>query len=192
MTVYFISRTDDPSQVKIGVTVALDRRLTSIAASFENGIELLAQCPGDARTESAFHALCMEQRQEGEWFENVGPVRDLVRRFAGNVTGRRMWGRPRAVQAADDPIMKDREIAFGALLRLLDTYGRTMLSTAIERAFQDLHAVNPRWTRRRVRSLWERAARRIDLYELRDIEGLLARTEWAEINDVAGKGSRDE
>lgn len=174
MTVYFVCAVDRPEMVKVGYTTELPARLQHISAEFENGIELLATCDGGIETERAFHAMLAESRGEGEWFKRTERLDEIIETFKSNVSGKRIWSRLRAVAAmGTSPIDADKQIAFDLLQQLMSRFGAVHFGIAQGKAFDELHSINPLWTRRRVRAIWEKKTRRIDLFEIRDLEAAL-------------------
>lgn len=175
MTVYFVAPVGDTTKVKIGVTSDLQTRLQSISAEFADGIELIAQCEGGVETERAFHSMLDAHRLEGEWFIRAPEVEVVISAFRQHVTGKRIWSRLRSVEKMDaSPLGEDREIALGLMRQLMGKYGAIPFGVAQRRAFDDLAAINPMWTCRRVRAIWEKSAKRIDHYEIRDLTKALS------------------
>lgn len=172
MTVYFIARTDEPSLVKIGKTDDLDERLTSIAGSFEGGIDLLATVAGDKPVETFLHMLFLAEHVEGEWFQRTPEIDFIIGRFAA--TEKRHFG-PRVQRQLSDEADEDLRIAVDLLrqlLPLLAGFGES-IALAQQRAFKLLHSANPMWCRRRVRALWEGSPSRVAHWEIRNLESAL-------------------
>lgn len=174
MTVYFIRPVGVPDQVKIGFTNDLPRRLQALGTEFANGVELLAQCDGGTDVERAFHETCKADWRHGEWFSLSPLLASLIHAHSHNVAGRRIWGRLRAVKGGDgSPVDQDRQLAKDLLHRLFDRFGLVPIALAQSRAFEILAEINPIWSRRRVRAIWEKSARRIDYFEIRDIQSAI-------------------
>lgn len=170
MTVYFIRAVDDPTKMKVVVTDNLPERLQALSASFENGIELLAQCDGGVEVERAFHQLLRDDWWEDEWFHLNAHAQGVIARFSPMVSGKRIWSRLRTVEALSvSPIDDDKQIAFDLVQRLMGAFGAIHFGVAQTKAHAELKAINPMWTRRRVRAIWEKKARRIDHFEIRDL-----------------------
>lgn len=170
MTVYFVGRQDDPSIVKIGHTDELEDRMVSLSSAYEDGIELLAQCDGGRDVEFFLHQLFIDNRREGEWFEKTAALSFIIDKFKEAVTGRRLFGR--RADHSGDALKEDRRIAaelLQVLMKNLSNVGDT-LAVSQERSFQILSAANAAWTRRRVRAIWERKSRRIEHFEIRNLE----------------------
>lgn len=182
MTVYFICAVGRPEMVKIGYTTGLPARMQNISAEFEGGIELLAHCDGGPETERAFHAMLADSRVEGEWFRRSERLDEIITTFKSNVAGKRIWSRLRAVaELGTSPIDADKQIAFDLLQQLMSKFGAVHFGVAQGKAFDELHAINPLWTRRRVRAIWEKKTRRIDHFEIRDIGTVLSA--WSASSD---------
>lgn len=171
MTVYFVKPIQNDTRVKIGHTDSLEQRLSAVASEVEGGIELIALVEGGVETERAFHTLCAEAWVEGEWYRlNHVKVQSLINAFKDGVTGKRIWGRLRVVEALPiSPLHEDRRQVRDELQRLVDRFGQRPVGNALTMAFDVLSSINPVWTRRRVRALWEMRAHRIDLFEYRDL-----------------------
>lgn len=165
MTVYFVCPAGNPNLVKIGHTKDLEQRLAVLGGAHEGGIELLAQCEGAVDAEAVFHNMFIADRIEGEWFVRTDLLENIIDALSVNVTGRRTFGARKPVVFSGD-----REIAKRLLTDLLsEERAGISLSAARERAFQKLHEINPIWTRRRVRAIWDGEASRIDFFEVRDL-----------------------
>lgn len=172
--IYFVARTANPTLIKIGKTDELDDRLAAIAGSFEAGIDLLATCAGDRQVEAFLHMLFLKEHVEGEWFQRTPAIDFIIERFA--ISDQRHFG-PRPMRHLGDATNEDVRIAAGLLRKLLPALAAFSEGIAIaqERAFELLHAANPLWTRRRVRTLWEAKPVKVAHYEIRDLERELAK-----------------
>ncbi len=73
--VYFIG---SGTAVKIGISVNVVSRLSSLQTASAKPLELLAVVPGGRETESALHSLFVEYWISGEWFRLEGDVKSLV------------------------------------------------------------------------------------------------------------------
>lgn len=185
MTVYFVSPIEKPDQVKIGQTDELEIRLGVIGGSFDEGIELLAQCDGGKEVESIFHQLFVSERIEGEWFAKSERLAALIDTFRDNVSGNRILGKKKVIPFEGvSPVDADRKIAKRLLTDLMSNErAGTSLAASQERAFNVLFDLNEMWTRRRVRAIWEGCPRRIDHFEIRDLLVATGRTLAPELND---------
>jgi hypothetical protein len=163
MPVYFLKAGD---LVKIGHADDVEKRVSNIAASFSIAVELVAQCDGGRETELAFHRLLQDSRSNGEWF-SPSPILDaIIDRFSGEVSGRRFFGgRP---DGSASSASTDQRVARKLMARLF-TDASLSVAKSLEAAFQRLSSHNPEWTRRRVRSIWNMEASRIDFFEIRDL-----------------------
>jgi len=171
MPVYFVSRIDDPSTVKIGHTDDLETRLQVIAGSFPQGIELVGLAAGGRDVEVAFHQAFHAYRVEGEWFKRTIIVESVITSLKDNIYGKRIFRRKEVHGlTGDNPIERDR-IAARLLLQECMSVEKAGVSLASrqEKVFERLHQMNPLWTRRRVRGIWEGAIKRVDFYEIRDL-----------------------
>jgi len=171
VSVYFVKPVGDDTRVKIGHTDNLEQRLNGVASEVAGGIELIAFVAGTVETEKAFHAICTDAWLEGEWYRlNHHTVQSLVQTFKDGVSGKRIWGRLRVVDVLPTSALdEDRNIARSQLKRLVDRFGQQPVGNALSMAFEILSSINPMWTRRRVRTIWESRAKRVDHYEFRDL-----------------------
>lgn len=174
MTVYFVSPVERRDIIKVGVTSDLDRRLLTLGAQVEGGIELLAQLEGGQEIETFIGELLAADWVEGEWFKRSALSDRMIEVFAGGVVGRRVWGRLRAVEGEKSAAAEDRDIARDLLKSVVARIGVLPLGKALSRAHTVLHGINPMWSRRRVQALWAREASRVDHYEIRDLEAAAA------------------
>lgn len=70
--------------------------------------------------------------------------------------------------------MNDIELAGDLLDKVVGYRGkRESISSLIERAYLALSKLSPKWTRRRVKSLWYREVSRIDHREIADMEAII-------------------
>ncbi|MFA7282156.1 MAG: GIY-YIG nuclease family protein [Sterolibacterium sp.] len=171
MSVYFVQPVAERDKVKIGTTVDIDQRLQAISSDFPDGVELIGLADGDATTERAFHRILAAYWLEGEWYAFTPEVAAVLAPFADGVSGKRVWGRFRVIaESGGAPIEEDKRIAFEMLKLLMDKSGAVPIAVAQQNAFNELTAINPMWSRRRVRAIWERTIRRVDHYEIRDMQ----------------------
>lgn len=177
MTVYFITKVDDQSTVKIGTSDDVESRLLTISGQY-GAIELLAQCDGGYEVELAFHRLFSDDWSEGEWF-NRSPMLDaVIAKYASGVTGKRFFGRLRVVAEMEgSPIEKDKAIARSLLKRVMDSFGAEQTGRLLMSAHRVISQINPMWSRRRVRAIWNAEVQRIDYFEIRDLEAAVAAIE---------------
>lgn len=174
MTVYFIAQVDNPAVVKVGTTEALDIRLQSIASSYGQ-IELLAVCDGGLDVEAVFHAMFSDSWVEGEWFRRTELMDAVIAKFETGVSGRRIWGRAKVLEDIDvSPLDTDKKLAKDLLKQLMGLLGFGSTGELLNQAFQILVEVNPVWSHRRVRAIWNTEASRIDHFEIRDLNTALA------------------
>jgi hypothetical protein len=183
MTVYFVRRLNDASQIKIGTSNDLADRLRRLAADFGD-IVLFAQCEGGVETERLYQKAFSNLRVEGEWFRAETDLIDFIGENASSVeliVPRRSdeWKR-RAVSG------ENRDLASAATIMKLyfERFPPTMtMADARENLFTELASINPIWTRRRVRALWEGDARRVDMFEIVDllVAAGVPRSGWADV-----------
>lgn len=170
MTVYFITAERFGDLVKIGHTSDLNTRMAAIAHRFQCPIELLAMCEGGADVENAFHAVFAESLVENEWFSRTKILDTLINRFAGSVTGKRFWGRKKVSDNTDMRHERsDVDIVRGMMADLMANVGGTTVAESLLLSFDILNGLNPAWTLRRVRAIWNSEVNRVDLYEYRDL-----------------------
>lgn len=163
MTVYFLKAGD---LIKIGHADDVEKRVSNIASSFEIAVELVAQCDGGRETELTFHRLLQDSRSNGEWFSPSPMLDTIIDRFSGDVSGRRFFGgRPDGKRSA---ATTDQMLARRLMGRLFTDVSLSV-AKSLEAIFQHLSSHNPEWTRRRVRSIWNMEAARIDFFEMRDL-----------------------
>ncbi|MBZ9600719.1 GIY-YIG nuclease family protein [Phyllobacterium chamaecytisi] len=161
MTVYFAKANN---LVKIGHAEDVQRRLAALAASFIDGIELVAQCDGGKDVEAAFHAMFSDSKVEGEWFANSPLMEATISKLAHNVGERRFFGgQPKLiVRCVEANLAK-------ALINNLFEAGLWSVSKNLEAVYHKLAALNPEWSRRRVRSIWNGETRNINFSEVVDL-----------------------
>lgn len=74
-----------------------------------------------------------------------------------------------------DTEVSDAAYASGLLDDVIGQRGiREPIKSMLERAYRDLSRVNPKWTRRRVRSIWDNEASRIEHREVVEMQALIA------------------
>lgn len=183
MSVYFIRRKDDPSMIKIGSTGDIVQRIGSMTAAL-GPLVLIGTMRGGKAIERSLHALLHAQRREGEWFEVNETVIALMKGI--ELSGRefvptaRSWRSEKAMPS----MATDSDIACYLVDECLKGYPiGTKIAGALEEIFSRLHSVNEAWTRRRVRAMHERVARRIELFEIIDLLRLAGVEEarWADV-----------
>lgn len=180
MTVYFIAKVDDPETVKIGSTEDLDRRLTNLA-TFHGPIELLAQCDGSKDAEHSFHQIFKESWIEGEWYSRSPLLDGVISKLASRVPGRRVWGRLRAIESMGlSPVDQDKVVARDLLKQIMDHFGADTFGSLITSSYEVLSSINPAWTHRRVRAIWNSETSRIDHFEVRDMQVAIQRLRASE------------
>lgn len=170
MTVYFASQIDRPDLIKIGHTDNVTRRMRQLAASFENGIELLATTEGGKEAETTFHRMFSAFRDEGEWFKQ-NPALQAIIAFAAGDAGERTVFRRRLAGAVNSA-ETDCQLAHELVSRLLKASRELSIAGSLEEVFSQLYERNPVWSRRRVRSIWNCETNRIDHYEICDLQAL--------------------
>lgn len=169
MTVYFVARRDDPRMIKIGVSRELGRRLKVISCSAP--IVLIATCDGDKVEERYFQKRFMHLRTEGEWFK----ADDAMMKFiAENATACHVeYGKADVRWHLRKPANRkemDGLIAHVLIKQFVNGLHRTTtLAEALEEIYVRLSQFGDGWTRRRVRSLYEQTAYRVDVYEITDL-----------------------
>lgn len=168
MTVYFITRKDRQDMVKIGYSENLQVRLFAIATSFPEGIELLATVDGGREVEKAFHKAFERCRVEGEWFKRTREI-DLVIRDLGITADFTQTVFTPKTSLKESGSENDQDIARDLLIRIMHASPSITVSQSLANAYDLLSATNPKWTRRRVRAIWERVANRIDHFEVRNL-----------------------
>jgi len=174
MTVYFIRRQGDDTEIKIGTAVMIERRLVTVAASV-GPIELIGHMRGGEAVERLIHSKFALDRVEGEWFRNSEALRDFIRLEAPCDTKlfepkANSW-KKRAVNHSWD---LDQRAAKTVMDALISEFPRDVtITSAHEKIFQRLNERNGVWSRRRVRAIHELAARRIDVFEMIDLLTLL-------------------
>lgn len=176
MTIYFASPVDDPTLIKIGFSDNIAKRLKHLAGSFEKGIKLLATCEGGRDTELVLHNLFKDFRTEGEWFRSNSGLQaliDLRSQVNGEPVEPLIFNR--RPDGSSSNAQSDCELAHGLLGVLLKASDELSIARSLEEVFKSLHEANPVWTRRRVRSIWNKEALRIDHYEICDLRAL---AEW--------------
>lgn len=175
MKVYF-ARPIGGELIKIGFSEDVARRMRTLAISFEEGVEVLATCDGGREVEAAYHCVLANWRHEGEWFRPNECLDAIIAELSKGVAPVVFPRRKRTEVEGESPIDADRRIAKSLLGILLSREpAGTTISMAAERAYETLVEINPLWTRRRIRSIWEAACRRIEFYEIRDLLEALGR-----------------
>lgn len=191
MTVYMIQKSGDETQVKIGTTRNMSARLLQLTGVF-GAIDLIGTMPGDEPVEKMLHRLFDADRVEGEWFKRSEAVDNFV---AENfkVSVKRYVPKQRGWKSSHEEgaVNADKAVAMQLLAKLLSGFPRTMtIAAAIEEVYLQLAEINGAWTRRRVRAMHEGDARRIDLFEVKDMLTLLdiPVAEWGTI--ITSKDNR--
>ncbi len=77
--VYFIRHTRSPNLIKIGHSVDMAKRASSLAVATPHTTELLAYIEGPLAIESGLHSYFAKQRVRGEWFRLRGDLLSLVK-----------------------------------------------------------------------------------------------------------------
>jgi hypothetical protein len=72
--IYFI-KSEKTHEIKIGFTVQLEKRLSSLQTAHPSKLQLLATIPGTYEYEKSLHQRFANFRLNGEWFE---PHPDLL------------------------------------------------------------------------------------------------------------------
>lgn len=171
MTVYFVQRVGDASHIKIGSAANVNKRMGELTPSF-GAIELIGTMPGGAAAERALHRLFAATRREGEWFEADNALREFLGSDDVAKSGKVFEPRSRSWRNAQATSAEEADLATASALldKCFQSYPATMsIGAAIEAIFQDLSKANPAWTRRRIRSIREHKAGRIDLFEVVDL-----------------------
>lgn len=184
MVVYFARKVSEPDQIKIGTANKIATRVNAIACAV-GPMHLFASMPGGVAVERTIQKKFADLRIEGEWFRSSLELESYIQTSADSedrVFGDRTqkWA-PKAVQ----PLARretDARIAVKLLHLMFEKYPRQIsVARCLELAYQELHAVNNGWSRRRVRAIHELRGLRTDLFEIVDMLTLLEipRVEWA-------------
>lgn len=183
MTVYFVRRANDHSQIKIGHSSNYESRIKQLTSAFGD-LELFALVNGGPETEQIYHKAFAHLNVEGEWFRAERSLLDFIEATA--TPSSRIYAAHKArwkENAADSPSAMDAVKAADILEFCMKCFasGKTV-AQAHELVFSELNRVNGVWTRRRVRSIYEGTARRIDAFEMVDLLTVagIARHQWAE------------
>jgi hypothetical protein len=171
MTVYFVQRVGDASHVKIGSAANVEKRMGELTPSF-GAIELVGTMPGSAATERVLHRLFATSRREGEWFAADEALLEFIASDDVEKSGKVFEPRSRSWRNAQATSSQDADLSTASALldKCFQSYPATMsIGAAIEAIFQDLSKANRAWTRRRIRSIREQKAGRIDLFEVVDL-----------------------
>ena len=183
MTVYFARPLNNPSEIKIGSTERLADRMNNLAAQF-GPLELVAKLSGGSVMERLLHDRFSVSRLEGEWFSATDEIMDFIATQAtavGEVYEPKQRGQRPADRAKGT--VRDQIVAGNLLVLLTDQYPPSVLrAQAQEEVFKRLREKNSSWTRRRVRSIAERRARRVEMTEVIDLLEVaeVPRAEWAD------------
>jgi len=79
MTVYFITRRNDPDKlIKIGVSVNVQRRVYNMTTAHPEGFDILAVIDGGKETESYLHERFSRDRVLREWFKPTDGLYRLI------------------------------------------------------------------------------------------------------------------
>jgi hypothetical protein len=181
MTVYFVKRHGDDSQIKIGTARDVDQRVRGLTSSL-GAVELMGVMTGDASLERLLHYRFHADRVEGEWFKFSDDLKafyelEVEKRFRLYEPKQASW----KVAHAANAIQLDQAVAYGILERCLAPYSvSTGMGAALEKVYLALSERNAFWSRRRVRAIHEMKARRIDLFEVMDLLTLanIEKREW--------------
>ncbi|WP_313030430.1 GIY-YIG nuclease family protein [Brucella sp.] len=178
MTVYFITRKDRQDMVKIGYSDNLTVRLWALAASFPEGIELLATAEGGREVEKVFHKLFDICRVEGEWFKRT---RELDKAIAGLGISPEFPQKdfvPKTITEGNGT-ENDQEIARNLLITIMQSTPSISVGKSLYDAYEYLSAVNPQWSQRRVRAIFHREANSIQHFEVRNLKEVLGNIQLA-------------
>jgi hypothetical protein len=170
MPVYFVRRTSQPDEVKIGFTANLRDRMGTLAAQY-GPIELVATMSGNETMERLIHERFGLKRLEGEWFYFPGEIAQFIEKD-GMPVGSIFEPRSRGWKEVGGAIgtLRDQVVASNLVTILMDKYPASVRRTeAQEAVFKILSADNRAWSRRRVRAIYERQALRIELFEVLDL-----------------------
>lgn len=180
MTVYFVAMKANPAMVKIGSSKDMDRRLRAISVA--TPIILFATCDGDCVEERYFQKKFADLRVEGEWFK---PNDGMLNFIAANTEPCHVeYGKSETrwtLRKPDGRKHLDGLVAHKLMQMVVSSYSRDItVGRALEKIYLSLEQLGEGWTRRRVRSLHEQAALRVDAYELIDLLKLsgMSEQEW--------------
>lgn len=183
MTIYFVRQRDNPNLVKIGKTKELPRRMQHLASA--TPIVLFATSEGYSLEERYLLKKFAHLRSEGEWFNADESMLQFIEQNAEacNVE----YGKAETrwtLRKPDHRKDTDALVISFLMKRMIDAYPRGhTLNRILEEIYLSLAKVGDGWTRRRVRSLHEQTAHRIDAYELIDflkVSGL-PEDEWMRV-----------
>lgn len=188
MTVYFARKVSDPTEIKIGTANNLETRLGAVARAV-GPIHLVGSMPGGVATEREIQVRFSHLRIEGEWFRSSEELETYIQ-IAAKAEDRKFGLRSKVwTTKAVQPLARretDAKVALLLLDMMFDRYPRqTSVTRCLELAYEELHAVNEGWSRRRVRSIRELRGLRTDLFEIVDMLTILniPRLEWADWMD---------
>lgn len=179
--IYFASQKSDPALVKIGMTNDIARRMRQISAV--TPVVLFATCEGDRIEERYFLKKFADRRVEGEWFHSDASMMKFIMEnstpcsVAYDKSGTRWSLRKPTSRKSLDGL-----VAYKLVKMVTDSYPRSMqLGKALEQLYVSLSERGDGWSRRRVRSIYEQTAFRVDLYEIVDLLELsgLPEAQWA-------------
>lgn len=180
MTVYFVAMKADPGLVKIGSSKDMLRRLRAISVA--TPIVLFATCDGDSVEERYFQKKFAGLRVEGEWFR---ADEEMLNFIAANTEPCHVeYGKSDTrwtLRKPDGRKHLDGLVAHKLMQMTVASYSRDVtVGRALEHIYLSLSELGEGWTRRRVRSLHEQAALRVDAYELIDLLKLsgMPEQEW--------------
>jgi len=185
MTVYFVRKIDAPTEIKIGTATNVVNRLTAIARAV-GPIHYFASMPGGVTTERKVQLRFAHLRTEGEWFTASHDLEAYISLVADKEDAEFRFTPKTWTTKAVHPVARreeDARRAFALLQQIFERYPRqTPIGDCVEKAFQELHLMNPAWSRRRVRALHELRGLRVDLFEIIDMLTLLniPRDRWAD------------
>jgi hypothetical protein len=181
--IYFVRQQDNPSLVKVGKTQDLPRRMHHLAAA--SAIVLFATCEGDSLEERYFLKKFAHLRSEGEWFNSDEAMLQFISQNADSChveygKSETRW----TLRKPDNRKHQDAIVIAILIKRMVDAYPRGFtLSRILEEIYLSLAKIGDGWTRRRVRSLYDQTAHRIDAYELIDFLKIsdLPEDEWIRV-----------
>lgn len=179
MAVYVVKlmgESDD--QLKVGYSKDVRKRMRMLLPSFPQGLRLLAVDEGAGRgAETTFHRLCAEYSLGEEWYRPNPWIDEFIRQF-GLPEPEDFSPREKREPNPNIRNQEDAQIAKGLMVRatkLMEAHASAQ--EYMRRLHSKLYGMERTWTRRRVRAVWEGEARRIDHFEIRNLEALIEELE---------------
>lgn len=168
MTVYFVTEKGTSSgPVKIGVTIELEKRLSSLQTGHHQELEVIASLEGGRETEAYLHESLAAHRIRGEWFTRSPEVEAAIERARTTGASALPLNDPGLPVRKTFSVSQDVEKA-QALCR--DLIGQVVPRESSENQTawlaRKLRRSCPSITARRVKTFLYAEARRIDHFEM--------------------------